>query len=479
MTEPWPTQPGQQPPLPPGGAPPLRGQPAPVAPTATSWSGGDAPLPPPTPPRWDRGRILLVVAAVVVVALVSSLVTFWLTADDGGDEAATASSTTATTEPGDPAPSTTGPGAAPSTTAPPSSLTEEELLAEVAELSAFVESQRGGTFAEPVAVELLDDAEFEERLLATIDEDIADIETQGKILSALGLIEPEVDIPAATEKILGQGVLGFYETEDDELVVRGTDLTPYTRQTIVHELVHAYDDQAFELFRPEYDERDDEIGQGFSSILEGNARRVEEAWVDTLSPAERDERNREEALYGLNADLEGVPLVLLELLVSPYEDGLVLVQELADLGGEPLIDQAIETPPTSTEQVLLPEKYLVLEDPLPVEVPEADGEVIDQGTFGMLLWQILLEDVVTPSQAFRAAEGWGGDRYVAWDSEDGACVRIDVEMDTAADASDLVTALEQYTFEHDNVTVTERGATGARVDACTPPPEGGGGGSQL
>ena len=74
------------------------------------------------------------------------------------------------------------------------------------------------------------------------------------------------------------GVVGFYDPETDELVVRGAALTPYVRTTIAHELVHALDDQHLDLDRPEYDEADDEIGFGFSSVVEGNARRVENAY---------------------------------------------------------------------------------------------------------------------------------------------------------------------------------------------------------
>lgn len=491
-TDAWPAQPGTRPPLPGTASPPIQGRPT-TTPASSSWVGptldaeaagnGDG-------PRGGRTRTFIVVGLVVLVAVLSSLTTFLLIGgddDESTEETAGPSTTQPADEQDDPAPTTTAPPAGggaptPPTTAAGPTVTEDELVAEVRELQDFVATARGREFKQDVTVELLDDAAFEQRLLEAIDEDRDDIEIQGRVLSALGLIEPDVDVLEATEQALSQGVLGFYETEMNELVVRGTELTPYVRQTIVHELVHAFDDQWFELYRPEYDDRDDEISQGFRSILEGNARRIEADWVDTLSEDERRERNREEALAGLNADYADVPEILIGLLVSPYEDGLVLVTELADLGGEAVIDQALETPPTTTEQVLLPEKYLVLEEGLDVPPPPADGEIIADGAFGMLMIQLMLSDVLSDSQAFQGAVGWGGDSFVAWeDGEDSAttCVRIDVEMESPSEAQELLNGLEAYRFEHGHVEIAERGDTGARIDACTPPPDGGGGGSRL
>ena len=45
----------------------------------------------------------------------------------------------------------------------------------------------------------------------------------------------------------GGGVVGFYDPVTKVLKVRGTDLTPYRREVIAHELTHALDDQVHGL----------------------------------------------------------------------------------------------------------------------------------------------------------------------------------------------------------------------------------------
>src|SRR5690606_34520588 len=55
------------------------------------------------------------------------------------------------------------------TTLPPAS--EAEIEQAVAEISAFVERERGVAFREPVTVELVDEGDFQDRLLADFDED--------------------------------------------------------------------------------------------------------------------------------------------------------------------------------------------------------------------------------------------------------------------------------------------------------------------
>ena len=78
--------------------------------------------------------------------------------------------------------------------------------------------------------------------------------------------------------------------------------------------------------------------------------------------------------------------------------------------------------------------------PLAVAAPPADGEVIDSGTYGELTLLITLSDVVDVETARRAADGWGGDAYVAWREGEATCVRVAFVMDTPRDRAELVEA---------------------------------------
>jgi hypothetical protein len=134
----------------------------------------------------------------------------------------------------------------------------------VAELSEHVAEVRGAPFPEPVTVELLEDDAFDERLLEDVEEGREDIDLVGRLLVALHLLDPSDDLYEIYREFLGVGVIGFYDPETGELVVRGAALTTATRSTIVHELTHAYDDQRFELHRPDVQDADDETALGFS-----------------------------------------------------------------------------------------------------------------------------------------------------------------------------------------------------------------------
>lgn len=372
--------------------------------------------------------LVAVPAAVALVALAMGVA--WLLTRDG-DEAAS------------PAP-TEAPGATTSTTA--GGPTDDDLEATVAELSGFVEQERGLEFREPVDVELAGDDEFEQRLLDDFEaEDEADLRETEDVFRALGFLDGDDDLVSQLEGVLSAGVVGFYDPETNELVVRGESPTPYARSTIVHELTHALDDQHFELARPELDDADDETGFAFSALVEGNAVTVEEAYQATFTDDERRAYDEEEAAIGDSADFSQFPEILLALIGAPYELGPPLIDAIVDHGGETAVDQAFGDPPVSSEQVLDPDLYLSGEQPLDVAEPPADGEAFDQGTFGQFLLLVLLTDGGVDQQtAARAAVGWGGDQYVAWQEQDRTCLRVRFEGDTAADTTEIADALDEW-----------------------------------
>jgi hypothetical protein len=299
----------------------------------------------------------------------------------------------------------------------------------VAELQAFVEQRRGLLFLEDVEIRLADGQEFEALLFEDFDEDLEDIETAGRLLTAVGLIDAGLDFAAIFRDTLGAGVVGFYDPEDNEMVLRGTRLTPHVRVTLVHELVHALQDQHFELDRPELDDADDESGLGFSAVVEGDASRIDQEYRASLTEEERQQAAAEE--LG-NADLQtllSVPPVVIQLLAFPYVVGPTFVQTVLDSGGQPALDQAIVEPPTTSEQIIHPDRYLRGESRIEVTPPEADGDVFDQGVLGALALALMIGDGATTPEGLEAVDGWGGDWYVAWHQGERVCLRATVVVD--------------------------------------------------
>lgn len=352
------------------------------------------------------------------------------------------------------------------TTGPPAG--EDEVRATVEEISAFVEQERGLEFDGRVDIEFVDDDEFERRVLEDFDEEADELEAAGIVLAALGLVDPDVDVVQAMRALTGGGVIGFYDPETGELVVRGAAITPHVRTVIAHELTHALDDQHFELDRPDLEDAEDESYFGFSALVEGNARRIENAYAATLTDDEQRAAYEEQVALAGDVDLSAIPFVLVEQITAPYELGEGFVEAVIDAGGQARLDQAFAEPPTTSEQVVEPDTFLAGEGAVEVPPPTVEGEVVEQGALGQVLVTQVLEGELERDAVAEAAAGWGGDWGVAWRDGDRRCLTSAVVGDTPEATAALSTAFTEWAAAHGGARVTPGAAPDApfTVEAC-------------
>jgi hypothetical protein len=388
------------------------------------------------------------VAGVLVVALLA-----WTVVGDGGRSARPADELDA----GSPG------GTALDSPEPP---TQAELEAVVTEISAFVEQEEGLAFQEPVDVELLGEGDFQERLLADFDEDVDTMQQDEVLYTALGLIPPELDMVESMRSLLGAGVVGFYDPETGELVVRGAALTPYVRTTIAHELTHALDDQHHDLDRPEYDDAADEVGFGFSAVVEGNARRVESAYRDSLSEDEQIQADTEELTLSTGFDFGSIPLALLQLITAPYELGQPLVDQIVEDRGKAGLAAALADPPDTSEQVIDPDAYEAGEAAIDVPHPQAQGTVVDEGVVGQLVIELVLATEIGRDEGHDAADGWGGDWAVTWQDGDRSCAAVTLVGDDVEETEELRQAFDHWAEARDGVTIAPSGGGPFTVQSC-------------
>lgn len=234
----------------------------------------------------------------------------------------------------------------------------------VEDLVEFVEDQRGLSFRYPVDIRFLDEEEYLAEF-SDIDDDIDDDYTDDELdalhdadlaeYRALGLIEGELDLDALTDDLTGLGSLAFYSPEDEQVVVRGTELTVGVRGTLVHELTHALQDQHFDLSR--LTDADDDVSSdslvALRTLVEGDASVVEDRWVSNLSPSDADEYydEQDETVGRAESDLADVPEVFEALFGAPYAIGFAWVEYLVALGDgtfeevDALLDTDIEALP--------------------------------------------------------------------------------------------------------------------------------------
>ncbi|MGI9597783.1 MAG: hypothetical protein ACR2QK_16585, partial [Acidimicrobiales bacterium] len=130
------------------------------------------------------------------------------------------------------------------------------------------------------------------------------------------------------------------------------------------------------------------------------------------------------------------PELMLTVQLSPYRDGLLYASALAGRGGEAAVDERLQVPPESSEQVLHPGAPAADLAVVDVERPPADGRVLADGTMGELLLRVWFGP--------QAAVGWGGDRYVVWESGPHTCVTVDLAADTSSDLAEMMGAAQRW-----------------------------------
>ena len=320
----------------------------------------------------------------------------------------------------------------------------------------FVEQHRGLKFKGPVKITFLGDADFVAQLDRSSPVDAAGYATEAKVLHALGLVDDHPDLAHAEQELQGASVIGFYDPPSKALYVRGVEGRASVRRVLVHELTHALQDQWFGIDRNT--SGDDESDVAFRTLVEGDAVRIEDAYVASLSAAERAQVAADDA--SAPPPPADVPAVLEELDSFPYVVGPGFTRELLASAGQARLDEAFKSPPVTSAQVIHGQLYLTGRGPVAVDQPPADGTVIDRGVIGELGLDLLLERLggkVSRSQASAITSGWRGDRYVAWDGGSQSCVRDRFVMSGSAAVAALRSALEAFAGAHPGATVEGAG----------------------
>jgi hypothetical protein len=354
----------------------------------------------------------------------------------------------------------------------------------VADLVRFVEQTRGLEFKHPVPVRFLTDSKFKQAVAADqghlTRQDKAELEKQAGLWRALGLIEGDAKkLIEDTSAVDIAEALAFYDSDKKEIVIRGQQLDVSTRVTVVHELTHVVQDQYFDL--NELEDKADSAAGRVDALAEGDATRVEDAYVSTLSERDRaayEQTSDEQAAAaegGLPRDLPATVEVMGE---APYSLGPAFVEAVAHTRGERGVDAAFRTLPASDKQILSPSTYLQGEIPVPVEAPRLGvgetrlGKDDTLGAFGLYL---MLAARVDPAVALPAIDAWGGDALVEFTRGGKVCIRAAVASSDAAGLETIAGALDQWMAlgPRDSGSVERANGTVA-VTACDPgrPPVG-------
>ncbi|MBK5221721.1 MAG: hypothetical protein JJE52_02355 [Acidimicrobiia bacterium] len=349
----------------------------------------------------------------------------------------------------------------------------------VDDLVAFVEVERGLRFDHPVHIDFLTPSEYSDMVRSSegdlTDDDREMLDGSAAMLRSVGLLDGDIDLFGALNELGDGGTLAFYDHVSKRIVVRGTEMSVDLEVTLVHELVHALQDQHFDLSRLSTLEGSGE-STAFRAIVEGDATAVEDVYISQLS---WDEYGQYEDALSRQYDelpIAGVPGILTASFSAPYALGAPLVGIVQAERGWEAVDDLLREPPTTELELLDPTAFLDGFEPVHVgriELPE-HHDLIEEGDFGAIGLYLMLAARLDPLDALAVADLWAGDAYLT--SSDGAgrvCTQITVATSAGPDGLDrMVEGLEEWARtsadRDDGGAEVERQGSTAVLRSCDP-----------
>ncbi|MFT7462929.1 MAG: hypothetical protein ACI9EF_001271 [Pseudohongiellaceae bacterium] len=241
------------------------------------------------------------------------------------------------------------------------------------------------------------------------------------LLECLGLNPTDVDaveLRALSVETLAQQMSAYYQADREALVFPRNRLNAFVEgmgqldYLIAHELVHAYQDQQLGGLEQILSAggRTREQVEIARCVIEGHGEIVAMALLQERQGASVEEISTE--TLDLAADLESIFVSSAAL----YDAGRRLVLDAFQRGGWDGVNRLYEERPSSTEQILHPEKrgkdLPWLPAPAPWRELWPDATVVHEDVLGELCFQTLLGSILPRSEGYAAATGWDGDRLL-------------------------------------------------------------------
>jgi hypothetical protein len=390
-----------------------------------------------------------------------------------------------------------------------------------------VEEIRGLKFKKDVKRVWKSRDEAKAEMIADIDKDTPPekLAAASREMAFFGFVKEGTDLKVMFADFISAGAGGYYKPDTKVFsLVRGFS-EDASRPIVFHELIHAIEDQYFDYQARSKKFEDEDMGDhgaAIQALVEGSARVYEDRFVDG------EEGLRSKYFAAQQAEGSGdsaakvaelPPVIIISMVMYPYGNGSVflkaVIPALEAKGEKDAIGAVYANPPSSTEQILHPEKYLASDLPRTVKLPDfapvlGEGWKLvgqgEQGEFstGLAVSAILLpynmgaqagsmvrapdhpiktkDDfaryAMTPVVKFRgdtakAAEGWDGDRYALLENGGRMTLAWVSAWDTPEDAAEFAGIYGKVIARKYGTVKEEPAAEGEKAKKTRIPPASG------
>ncbi|HEY5667475.1 MAG TPA: hypothetical protein VIV64_12225 [Gammaproteobacteria bacterium] len=343
---------------------------------------------------------------------------------------------------------------------------------------------RGLEFQRDISVSNQSRAEFERYIASEMDRTLpADrAGVYGRVVNKLGLYRgPIIDDMAGMVTLLATSqAAAYYNPDESAFYVLLADAPLGMLAPIyAHELYHGMQDQYWDLdvylLDGVSDGLNDDEMLARQAVVEGEATYVMTLWLlremsgqvpsgfaldvaVNLQTQMDSNALRELAASGIVpggldpsleaslAAMDDIPLFMLETMLGAYIKGMGFVHHVVR-GDWDRAARLYTDPPSSSEQILHPEKWLERDDPVAIEFPDLSGAeslegwtLLDSNVIGEFQWRIIFDEFGMSESSNAAAAGWDGDRFAVLERGEATLLLLYTTWDSEADAEEFASA---------------------------------------
>ncbi len=314
---------------------------------------------------------------------------------------------------------------------------------QVADAIPRLERTMGLKFKTPPKFEMRSRDEVRQFLEEAFATDLpeASLRGQDRLYKRMGLLPDSLDLKKFMIDLLTEQIAGYYNPKTKVLYIVQGASDQMVAVTVMHELVHALQDQYAPLdsLTREID-RADKVA-AIKSVIEGQAF-IEQLNAMSSGAMDLDEnwntaRDAVREGYTGSPVFGNAPFLLQETMLFPYLTGGEFYRRARGTNARKFL---LSDPPVSSEQVLHPAKFLIdRDDPTVVKLPPVTGADAFSGELGEFETRLFLfQHLKDRDAAYRGAAGWDGDKFTTFTTGRGDGMAWLSVWDTSVDAAEFL-----------------------------------------